>query len=437
MNFRYFILFVVLCICTRISAQFELISSSSKSVSKWYVKNNSSDSFKLKSITLRFFHHTGDIVFTPSITNPGGGKYQFTGTFYGQGNHTFQYKTIQIAGLNGYILAGDTVLVSITENAGNRKDSVIAAGVHIYYADTLGNDFEADIYPSGSSACPSAGIFVNAGNAAAGIKYGSFASPSLHPNPCETQLVAIVYSNSTLSRKGVTGVTPHCASGRLWTDYGWPKNEQIYYSFDITTGLGRLQFDTLINAMNTGDYIALTNAQILPLSNFNFIKTSLKKIGFDPPTFSDVTGYLTLVGKKSAVLGEANYDYCQDSHGNCYVSIEQSIVQGNVSNGMQDFAPCYESTLQILTKTDSTINKVSGNSLPLANVFPNPTQTGWNITPTSVFDVKIYDLGGRLRCENRVETATIIGSDLPIGNYILHLSDQKTGEIQTYFLLKE
>lgn len=438
MIFRPFLFILAAVFAGQLQAQFELITSTSKNISKWYIKNTSADSQKMKSATLQFFHHTADLLFTPSITNPGGGKYQYSGSFTGLSNYTFEYKTIQIAGLTGYLQAGDTMLVSITENAGNRKDTVMAAGVHLYYGDTLGNNYEADVYPIGISACPSIPIFVNAGNGSAGIKFGSFASPTLHDNPCETELVVIIFSNSTLKRKAVSGVIPHCPNGRQWTDYGWPKDEQIYYSFDITSGLGRLQFDTLINALSIGDYVALVNPTILPLSNFNFIKTSLRKLGLDPPTFSDVTGYLTMVGKKSAVFGEANYDFCQDSHANCYVSMEQTIVQGNVTNAMQDFAPCYEIDAQVIAKTDTTSNGVGQWNQSLVQVYPNPTSQDWKIQGINTeCQITVYDLQGKILSQQSTETPVSVGLDLGPGSYILELIEKKTGTKQSFILLKE
>ena len=417
-------------------AQFDIIPVTSTDHCNWHIKNTSLDSLKVKSISVRYFHHTGFINFSPVINNPGGGKYQFPGTFVGD-NHTFQYKTIQISALDQLLYAGDTMLVSTTTNAGNRKDTIIMAGVTVYYSKD-GVDMQASIYPENKGTCPSLALFISEGGNNAGIKFGSAASPNIHGSACESQMIAVVFNGSNLKRKALPNIIPHCASGRLWTTYGNAKDEQIYYSFDITSSLGRLQFDSLIEAMSIGDYVALTNTAMIPMNNLTSCKTSLRKIGYDPATFDNTNGYYSVIGKKGAVWGEAIVETCQDSHANCAISIEHSMVAGDVSNSIKDFSSCYEQAFQVLGKSDTAGMSTDLITYNSQIAYPNPTATGWNFRGVSNQSLlKFFDACGKC-----IETHLFIqqqsyGSDFRPGCYTVRIENQENHTTTTHLLIKE
>lgn len=401
-------------------AQFQLIAESQNQVCKWYVKNTSADSHKMVSVSIRFFHQSGDIVFTPAISNPGGGKYQFTGSFSGDGNFNFKYKTIQILALGGVLQPGEQALLSTTENTGNTRDTIIAAGVTVYYSDT-GQVYSAQVFPGGVSPCPSTSIFLSSGNTNAGIKEGSPSNYPVHTSECEPQLIAVVYDNNTLARKPVPGHIPHCAAGRLWTTFGHFEDYMIYYSFNITTDLGRRQFDTFVDAIPLMDYVAIVNKQMINMNHLNGVLNSMKKIGFGFTPFDTTTGYFNIIGKKGANPNEAVYNFCQDPHGVCFISLEHSMSAGDKTNAIRDYSTCYENIVQFL---EIPVNMLTENSLSGIRVFPNPTEQQWNISgidgPVSI---SIRDAAGRevlsVQAQNDLSIST---ESMHSGVYFLHIS---------------
>jgi hypothetical protein len=417
-------------------AQFEIIPATSTDQCNWYIKNTSSDSLKVKSISVRYFHHTGFINFSPVISNPGGGKYQFPGIYVGD-NQTFQYKTIQISALDQLLYSGDTMLVSTTTNAGLRKDTIVMAGVTVFYSKD-GVDMQAPAYPENKGTCPSVSLFISEGGNNSGIKFGSAASPNLHSSVCENQMVAIVFNSSNLNRKAFPTFLPHCAAGRRWTTYGNSKDEQIYFTFDITTSQGRLQLDTLIELMSIGDYVALTKTAMIPMSSLTACKTSLRKIGYDPATFDNVNGYYAIVGKKGAVWGEAIVETCQDSHANCAISIEHSMVAGDMSNAIKDFSSCYELAFQVLGKSDTAGMSTDVYIQKQQGVYPNPTADGWYFSGVSQGAVlKFFDASGKLILTTPYNALQSYGSSFTSGCYsvrIVHAEDHCTS---THLLIKE
>lgn len=408
-------------------AQFQLFATKNKDTCTWKIKNVDTATYKLTSASLRFFHQTADIVFTPAISFPGGGKYQFSGTFTGSGSSgmSFHYKTVNILSLSGNLAPGDSAIICSTINAGGVKDTIMAAGFKLYYTyNSISKT--ADIFPEGGSSCPSEAIFVNAGSTGAGIKLGSFASQNLHSGVCETQLVAIVFDNSTLTRKPVSGLTPHCSSGRAWTTFGSPTDYQIYYTFDISTPNGCKGFDSLVQNMSAGDYVAITNTAIEPLSRYDSITSSLAKLGISFNNFNDTVGYITVVGKKGAAIKEAEMAYCQDPHGVCYVSIEQSLISGDLSAKMNDYADCYTSLIHVLDKAQPQSR--SEYIAPRIKIFPNPSQNGWNLDGINgPYDFSIFDAQGKEIHKSYNVTSTFIdGSFLAPGVYIIRIGNKTT-----------
>lgn len=418
------------------NAQFEIIPVTSTDHCNWHLKNTSSDSLKVKSISVRYFHHTGFINFSPVINNPGGGKYQFPGIYVGD-NQTFQYKTIQISALDQLLYAGDTMLVSTTTNAGLRKDTIVMAGVTVYYSKD-GVDMQAAAYPENKGTCPSLALFISEGGNNSGIKFGSAASANLHSNVCETQMVAIVFNSSNLKRKAFSNIIPHCPSGRLWTTYGNSKDDQVYYTFDITTTQGRLQLDSLVEAMAIGDYIALTNTAMIPMNSLTACKTSLRKIGYDPATFDNVNGYYSIVGKKGAVWGEAIVETCQDSHANCAISIEHSMVAGDMSNAIKDFSSCYEMAYQVLGKSDTA---GMSTNLYIHNrqiAYPNPTADGWYFSGVSQNAVlRFFDASGKLILTTPYNALQGYGTSFNPGCYSVRIEHLEDNSTTTHLLIKE
>lgn len=413
-----FILITLFAFTTSVQAQFQLLAESQNETCKWYVKNISADSHKLTSVSMRFFHQGANIVFTPSITNPGGGKYQFKGNYNGDGIFNFKYKTIQILSLDANLQPGEQALLSTTENAGTVRDTIIAAGVTVYYSD-FGNPNSSQVFPGGVTPCPSTPVFINAGTSNSGIKLGSLASQPLHFAVCEPQLVAIVFDNNTLKRKAVSGQTPHCEFGRKWKTWGHAEDSMIYYSFDITTTVGQLQFDTFVNAMNIGDYIALTNTLIIDLSHLNAVLNSMKKIGFGYPAFSNSTGFFTVLGKKGVNPDEAVYNHCQDDHGICNVSLEHSMTAGDKTNAMKDYSSCYENIVQYLEI--APVNSITAKEAIQMEVHPNPTTQNWQVSGKQLQGtLHLYSQTGKHLGSYQIREKAGISTDhLASGLYIL------------------
>lgn len=413
------------------SAQFALVSQTNADACTWKIKNTSTDTLKLISVSIRFFHEKGDIIFTPSIQFPGGGKYQYKGNFSGPSGPSYHYKTIQIVSMDSTLHPGDEAVICNTSNTGNLKDTILAAGVKVYYWDSA-TQKSADAFREGAGSCPSEAVFINAGGTGSGIKMGSPAAQNLHTNNCESQLVAIAFDANSLLRKPISGMTPHCPTGRQWTTFGYSSDQQIYYSFDIRTQAGRSGFDSLVNGLGNGDFLALTNTSMESLKWFDSIRTTLAKIGFAPPLTSDTTGYYVILGKKGITAGNARYDVCHDPHGTCYASMEQSMVFSDFSGRIMDFGACYASSFQVLEKAQPQATRQwSANGKLVA--YPNPSANGWYISgsrPGTSFT--LYTLAGKRLFAS--SSTKISAENLPSGIYLLQANE--AGYTTTIQLIK-
>ncbi len=421
MLFRGVALALIALLSNSLSAQFDLLVVTNNNVSTWKIKNTDTVAHKITSVSLRFFHQKPGIIFTPAITFPGGGKFQFKGNFNGSAGYAFKYKTIHIIGLDTLLPAGGQAIASITTNEGDYKDTILAAGVKVYYTDNSVSK-SADAFPAGLSTCPTEAVFINAGSGNSGIKLGSSAAQNLHASVCETQLVAIAFDNKTLLRKPVGNHIPHCAAGRKWTTFGNATDYQVYYTFNITQATGRLQFDSFVNDLNTGDYLALTNTAMVSMQCYDSIANSLKKIGYAPIRMGDTTGYISIIGKKGANEGEASYNYCKDPHGTCYISMEQSLTQNDVSATIIDFSSCYEPMQQVLEKT--TTNGATSVVKHNLQAYPNPTKNGWtlaNIEPGFAYTIRNAQ-GTIVQACNRSASPFVSAENLQAGIYFITVS---------------
>jgi hypothetical protein len=262
------------------------------------------------------------------------------------------------------------------------------------------------------SPCPSTAIFLSSGNTNAGIKEGSPSNYPIHTAECEPQLIAVVYDNNTLARKAVPGQVPHCPAGAKWTTFGHFEDYMIYYSFNITTDLGRRQFDTFIEAIPLMDYVAMVNKQMIHMNHLNGVLNSMKKIGFGFTPFDTTTGYFNILGKKGANPNEAVYNFCQDPHGVCFISLEHSMTAGDKTNAIRDYSACYENIVQYL---EVPVNSLNENTVSGIRVFPNPTDGIWHISGIHApVAITLSDPAGR------VVFSTITQNNLSISTESMH-----------------
>ncbi|MBL7813126.1 MAG: T9SS type A sorting domain-containing protein [Bacteroidetes bacterium] len=405
----------------RLHGQFQMLAVTNDNVCTWKVRNTSTDTIQLISVSLRLFHQKPDMDFTPRVITGGVSKYQYQGNFKGK-TRSFKYKTIQIISLDSILDPGLETVMATGTNAGNIPDTIMAAGAMVYYKIKNGPVQSVNVYPGGVNPCPSEAVFINAGIQNWGIKYGSYAGQNVHSSNCSTQLVAVVYDRDTLKRKAVTGILPKCAGGRAWTTFGNPTDNQVYYSFDISTAAGRSAFDSLAEAMQTGDFIALVNQNYQRLTEYAACNNTLAKLGISALPQDTTFGFVCMVGRKGAQSPSGHTDYCISSHGNCAASMEHSLIGGSPYNTIYDFGECYETLVQTLTKAPA--QSLTTTTLPAVQIFPNPTDQIWNIRISAQkAQLKLYDAGMRkvmeLTCGNQASIAT---SQLAKGNYILEVS---------------
>ncbi|MCC7298297.1 MAG: T9SS type A sorting domain-containing protein [Bacteroidia bacterium] len=387
--------FLIVCFALPLAAQspeLQVFATTSGHTCTWSVKNTGSTAVKITNASLRLFYsHPSISIYPNSIGQPTISR-QSKGKFTGN-TKTFNYKTYLLFSLDSLLDVGNSVNLVTVDNASQIADTIIIAGVDIFYSENA-QTLTVNAYPPNETPCPAEYLFIDAGRANSGIKTLGFANTTLHQDNC-INVTAIVFDGTTLERKAVSAVMPNCSNGKLWTTYGYSKDSQIYYTFDITNATHALQFDTLVKNMSTGDYLAFATQSIQDFSNFSQINSSLSLLGYNETMPTSNPGYFAMLGRKGANAGEAKFDSCTDAHLNCTISMEQSMLANAPIGKIPSFGSCFEKLIQILEKEPA--QSVSAIDKNIFNLYPNPASDKWLIEHTHTLShIVLYDATGRL-----------------------------------------
>lgn len=372
--------------------QFQVFSVSGGPVCTYIIRNSGNVDAKLVAVSMRIFHQRPNLDFRPVSGTPGFSKYQYTGKFTST-NKSFACKTVCILPQDSLIQQASQIdLLEITNYNTGSKDSLMAAGITVF-CKVNGRDTSVEAFPGGATPCPGKHVFLNAGTASSGLKEGGFGFFNLAAGSCQNNLNLIVYDGATLARKAVTGMTPICQNGRKWSTFGFKSDSFIYYSFDITTPAGRKSLDSLTLAMNSNDYAVLGNLNPINLSYFDSCSSALQRIGYASPWSSDNTGFMVMAGRKGLSPGQANIEYCQSSHMNCYTSLEQTLLAGETGSSLNDFGSCFEPSELVLEKGWPVSSRRF--NIDAIKVFPNPSNTQWSISSGKIAALQLLDASGK------------------------------------------
>lgn len=393
------------CISLPLAAQtpeFHVFATSNGHTCTWSIKNVGSSAVKISNASLRLFYtHDAISIYPNSVGQPTISR-QSSGSYTGN-NKTFKHKTYLLFSLDTLLDAGNSVNLVTVDNASQKQDTILIAGVDIFYSENSTTK-TVNAYPPNETPCPAEYLFLDAGRTNSGIKTLGFANTTLHPDNCINGISAIVFDGNTLKRKSVAAPIPNCSNGKLWTNLGYSRDSLIYYSFDLSNNTHALQFDTLVSNMQSGDYIALATQSMHDFSKFTQISASLAALGFNSSLPTANPGYFTMLGRKGANNGEAKFDSCTDAHLNCTVSMEQSMISNAPAGKIPSFGSCFENLVQILEKEPANSKQSIHRSS--IGVFPNPSMDVWNIRSNSkIAEVLVQDALGRtvLHFENTNE----------------------------------
>lgn len=417
------------------NVKFQVFTVSGGPVCTWNLRNSGDVDAKIVSVSMRFFHQRPNLDFSPISQTPGFARYQYQGTFTGK-SKTYAFKTVCIFPQDSLMTpAAQIAMVMATNYNVDSKDSILAAGISVM-CKVNNRDTVVEAFPGGITPCPGKHLFLSGGTPSSGLKEGSFSYYNLAPGSCMNKLNMIVYDGSTLQRKAVSGFTPLCPNGRKWSSFGFGKDSFVYYSFDISTAGGRRSFDSVVSAMNSGDYAALGNLTMLSADLIDSCGSTLLKLGFQSPGLGFLPCYFQLAGRKGLSSGKAAWEICTSAHMNCYSSMEQTILSGVPATEMYDFGECFEAYEQVVEKGWPLKTAVTRTSATA--VWPNPTDVSWQLNATGIQHIRLTDVQGRqVQTDIRLTEngAVIDAQGLKSGMYLL-LTETAQGNTRSYRLLK-
>ena len=171
--------------------------------------------------------------------------------------------------------------------------------------------------------------YMNASNK--GVKEGGFGGQDMNWGVCLEGLVAIPWNGKKLVREAIdpSKSWPNCWPGALWTTFGHPTNEQLYYAFQMNSDAEQDKFIDFIKALPDSNYVTIFSRRQ------NFANTwkpqvmqALNDIGsniFDSAQFRSADAMWVCLGKKGARPGTA-----QEKHTfgtvSSYVGLEGDMI---------------------------------------------------------------------------------------------------------------
>lgn len=399
------IILLVICgaIFTKISAQFKFQISShhDKDSAVWYIKNLNNQTIKLGAATCDFFYQTPNLVVWP-YWYFGGNRYnQRSGKFCGE-KYCWKYRTEIGLGLDAYVEPGDSFPIISGDNyAAADFDTLMLANFELYFSDTSGKTYKTTVAPPNSN-CDFISLFMSAGDLPnKGIKTGSNAYFQLHEGSKKyifdvNVAIAILFKYSNLNRYYSAGVIPQNPAGRMWKDFGYPIDSQVFYQFYMMDASGKKTgtLDSIIDGMSSGDYIALVSYNMFNL-NASVYGSTFARIGVDMASFSGLP-CITLLGRRDLAKGLAPVKGAAEPLVGAFLKIP--IIANQPKTECLYYPSCYEKSVfklnPYVVKETGALNSPKVTKL---SVYPNPSSEGnWNIVlPTGSRKIEVFDCIGQ------------------------------------------
>ena len=381
--------------------KFQVVASHNKDSVVWYIKNLNKDSIKLGAATLDFFYQTQNLMIWPYWYFGGNRYFQRTGKFCGE-KYCWKYKTEIGMGLDAWVRSGDSFPIISGDNyAAKDFDTLMLANFELFWSDTLGISHKTMVTPPGST-CVFESLFLSAGDSPdKGIKKGSQVYFQMHEGSKKYLFgsniaIAILFDNYTLKPYWVSSVFPQNPAGQMWKDFGYPIDSQVFYQFrmDNSKGTNTSTLDSIIDGMNTGDYIALVSYNIYNIDSNDF-RSVFAKIGVNVASLKGGQCF-TILGRKDLSIGKAQVKIASDPLAGS--SLKIPIIKQQPSNECLNYASCYE---KYVFKLDPYVNKprlnVNKNRVSPLKIWPNPSSEGvWNmLISQDAAQLEVYDIAGK------------------------------------------
>ncbi len=398
---------IVICILlfliasTSKAQKFQVVASHNKDSVVWYIKNLNKDSIKLGAATLDFFYQTQNLMIWPYWYFGGNRYYQRVGKFCGE-KYCWKYKTEIGMGLDAWVKSGDSFPIISGDNyAAQDFDTLMMANFELYWSDTSGISHKTIVTPPGST-CAYESLFLSAGDLPdKGIKKGSNAYFQMHEGSKNYLFgnniaIAILFDNYTLKPYWVSSVFPQNPAGQMWKDFGYPIDSQVFYQIRMSNTLNKKTgtLDSIIDGMNTGDYIALVSYNTYNFDAENF-RSVFAKIGVNVNSLNGGICF-TILGRKDLPVGKAQVKIAANALAGA--SLKIPIIKQQPSNECLNYASCFE---KYVFKLNPYVNKphlnVNKNRVSPLKIWPNPSSDGvWNmLIPQDAAQLEVYDIAGK------------------------------------------
>ncbi|MFM1898814.1 MAG: hypothetical protein RL577_1054 [Bacteroidota bacterium] len=387
----------------------------------WYIHNHSEKWIKPISLTLNWFHQKKSLVIWPYKYEPGYFLQTLEQSNSGR-NWSWKFKSSHGLSISDTIYPGDSLPVLISVNYDvNDPDTVMPANITLYFRDSITRGQVEHIVPAGSS-CSFQQLFLSSYFDKAGIKYGSHYLPSLHEGGCLDastwgNAYLMVFNEQTLKPSLAGMMFPRCEAGRLWSTFGYAKDSQLFYSFNFSE---TSYFDSLVEAISPGDYVALVSYAGATWSTQH--ASALAKLGFDVNQAG--TMQHVLLGRKSLPLGRAIYTgFGAPMASLKWVGMDAVMIPGQSGDSLKPYPDCYETLVRIHEPYIPEVKDTSSSGLfgPVVlewSISPNPAdQTVRLNSPVGISSWNLMDAQGRFIAASNCGEVSC--GELPAGVYLI------------------
>lgn len=387
---KKFKLLCVICYClvnvVNAQVKFELIATAKEDTVFYALKYHGHEKFNGNSITCNWFTMRESVYFFSAYWNGGLNYRRYLGPFPGN-KYTFNHKVSAGYNFDVDLDSGQQEIFAFCENFDNIPDTVLVGNLDVYgsFGDSA---VRYSVFPTNQSDCPFERVYVQTGLSINGIQLGSFANSTLHQSTsCNLGIVGIVFNQYSLDRTTLGSLLPSCSDGRKWKSFGYPKDDQIFFNFDLMTDSGQQYFSDFVDAIDPGDHVFLVTANRTPFGYLTLkLKNALKKIGISDYQYSTIQNYISkekpgsdlmaAYGRKGMTAGKMSFFAGSE---NSYKQFEIFMLPNQPIDTVFSFAPCYEVLTRKIMERQPKPSSVESTEKFSFAAFPNPTKDKWNI----------------------------------------------------------
>lgn len=337
----------------------------------WYVRNNTADTLYPTSISFKVHHMLQTAAMLPIQTGPGFFNNTEKITIMGK-KYTWKYATSFGCALADTLFPGGSIPFAISVNFNSSaKDTIMPANVTLFTNRPVFKEWP--VVPNGAS-CDYRRIFITSRWTEQGIHFYSPVYTSLNPNVCQSVSSGVAVANAfnpysmlqTPSR-----VVPKCASGKLWTSFGFPKDSVLFYSFKASDGK---HLDSIVDGLDSGDYFAYASWPGVSAFDLYSQSKTWAKVGLDVNEIPAASGQFCFLGRKGLPKGKAMYKFVKILGSTVSVTSDYVMIREQGFNELKPYPECFE---DIAVEHQPYVPDVIKNRVrdikKLVSVFPNPT----------------------------------------------------------------